>query len=252
MIYRRKTYKVRPEMIGPFTQFFEECLLPNQMKQGASLVGRWVTEGQDEIVALWEYPSYEEYERIEAAVRQDPLHAIAQGRRSELGELFLQSREDFLQPTGDYAHPRHILSVAGYITNEAGEVLLVRTNWRSDTWELPGGQVEEGEEPVAALRREVWEETGIEARIDGLTGVYYNTERSICNLVFRGLAVGGRLATSPETTEVRFIDLDESGVPELVTRPHFRRRELDAMRGQTAPYEAFRVRPYKLVHRSMG
>lgn len=249
MIYRRKTYRVRPEMVGPFTQFFEEYLLPNQMKHGADLVGRWVSDNRDEIMALWEYPSRAEYERIEEQVRKDPLHAAAQVRRSQLGELFLESREDFFQPTGRYGHPRHILAVAGYITNAAGEVLLVKTNWRSDTWELPGGQVEEGEEPTHALHREILEETGVDARIEGLSGVYYNTQRGICTLIFRGVAVGGSLATSSETTEVKFFRLDASSAGELITRPSYRVRVLDAMKGRTVPFEAFRVRPYELVRR---
>jgi 8-oxo-dGTP diphosphatase len=249
VIYRRKTYKIRPDMAEQFTAFFEQYLLPNQLKHGASLVGRWLTESRDEIVALWEYPSHEAYQRIQAAVRQDPMHITAQAVRAELGELFVESREDFLEATGAYAHPRHIVSAAGYITNAAGEVLLVKTDWRRDTWELPGGQVEEGEEPMAALQREIREEAGIEAQIHGLTSVYYNTVRGICNLVFRGVAVGGQLTTSPETIAVQFCHLDESNVAQLITRPHYRSRVLDAMSGRTVPYEAFGVRPYELLQR---
>lgn len=249
MIYRRKTYKIRPAMADKFTAFFEQYLLPNQLKHGANLVGRWLTESRDEIVALWEYPSHEAYQQIAAAVRQDPLHATAQAVRSQMGPLFVESREDFLAPTGSYGHPRHIVSVSGYITNAAGEVLIVRTDWRSDTWELPGGQVEEGEEPLAALEREIREETGIAAQIHGLTGVYYNASRGICNLVFRGVAIGGQLSTSAETTAVEFVRLDESNVAAFITRPHFRTRVLDAMSGRTVPYEAFSVRPYELLHR---
>jgi 8-oxo-dGTP diphosphatase len=60
--------------------------------------------------------------------------------------------------TGAGEHPVHVLAASGFVTNGRGEVLLVRVNDRG--WELPGGQVEQGESLVAALRREVEEESG--------------------------------------------------------------------------------------------
>lgn len=51
--------------------------------------------------------------------------------------------------------------------NDAGEVLLVR-QWRAPVeaavWELPAGRVDEGEQPLKAAKRELREETGLEAR----------------------------------------------------------------------------------------
>jgi 8-oxo-dGTP diphosphatase len=135
------------------------------------------------------------------------------------------------------------------VTNAAGETLLVRTDWRRDTWELPGGQVEENEPPHEALMREVWEETGIHVEPHGITGVYFNTTRSILNVVFLARMLGGGVTPSPETPEVGFFPLHPGNVGEYITRPHFRRRALDAMSGRTIPFEAFRVEPYERLHR---
>jgi 8-oxo-dGTP pyrophosphatase MutT (NUDIX family) len=44
----------------------------------------------------------------------------------------------------------------------AGEVLLVRHTYGPARWELPGGGVHRGEEPRAALARELREELGLE------------------------------------------------------------------------------------------
>ena len=65
MIYRRKTYKIKPEKLNEFNEFFHTYLYPNQTTHGAKLVGRWVNEAKDEIVAIWEYESIEEYQNIE-------------------------------------------------------------------------------------------------------------------------------------------------------------------------------------------
>ena len=52
----------------------------------------------------------------------------------------------------------HFVSVAGLVTNETGEVLLIKSPNRG--WEYPGGMVEVGESLEIALYREIQEETG--------------------------------------------------------------------------------------------
>lgn len=55
--------------------------------------------------------------------------------------------------------PTHIVAAAGVVLNQKGEVLLVNTY--QDSWVLPGGEVEAGENLIDAVKREIFEESGI-------------------------------------------------------------------------------------------
>ena len=61
----------------------------------------------------------------------------------------------------------------GVITDEQGRVLLSRwVEGRRVAWTMPGGGLEAGEDPEAAVRREVHEETGYTVAIDELLGIH--------------------------------------------------------------------------------
>jgi 8-oxo-dGTP diphosphatase len=147
--------------------------------------------------------------------------------------------------------PKHIVAVSAYVTNEKGETLLVKTHHRSDTWESPGGQVEEGEALDQAVYREVLEETGIQIKPLGITGVYYNATNHILSVVFKAEYLGGVLkAQDDEITEAKFIFINEHNASDYITRPHMRSRTRDAMKAASfVPYETWEVDPYNLVGR---
>ena len=77
MFYRRKYYIVKANFIEEFNNHFNQTNLPNQLKNGARLVGRWMKDNQDgtiEVFAIWEYDSYEDYQIIESNIKSDRQH----------------------------------------------------------------------------------------------------------------------------------------------------------------------------------
>ncbi len=77
LFYRRKYYIVKNEFVEVFNAHFNENNLPNQLKHGARLVGRWMIPNDEtttEIFAIWEYDSHEDYVEIENNVRSDEAH----------------------------------------------------------------------------------------------------------------------------------------------------------------------------------
>ena len=61
-------------------------------------------------------------------------------------------------------------SIKGVLFDRAGRVLLCR-NDRGE-WELPGGRPERDEGDAACLRREIWEETGLDVEVAALLSTY--------------------------------------------------------------------------------
>ena len=72
----------------------------------------------------------------------------------------------------DDRFPKKRISAGALIRNGAGELLIVKPNYR-DGWLLPGGIVEAGESPQRALLREVEEELNLRLRAPRLRCVDY-------------------------------------------------------------------------------
>lgn len=127
--------------------------------------------------------------------------------------------------------PTHIVAAAGYVCDESGNMLLVKTHNRG--WDAPGGQIEIGENIEEGLLREILEESGIVASVRCLVGIYSNVGQ---HLYYDGTTnvptkvmldficdfIGGTVRTSNETSEVVWVPKTE--VLKKITSPaqHFR------------------------------
>jgi ADP-ribose pyrophosphatase YjhB (NUDIX family) len=74
-------------------------------------------------------------------------------------------------------------------------------------WVFPSGFLEISEHPEKAALRELYEETGIKAKLVSLLGVFEKTGmfyKSLLVVFYLVRAVGGRLRKSPETMDLGF------------------------------------------------
>lgn len=111
--------------------------------------------------------------------------------------------------------PKYTVGAMAIIERDDGAVLLVRHSYRR-RWGVPGGLMKRQEHPEVALRREVFEEVGIEVDLLGEPAVVVDPDPQRVDLVFRGRprdpAAEAR-PVSPEILEARWFRPDE--LPEL-------------------------------------
>ena len=108
-----------------------------------------------------------------------------------------------------------VVATSAVVVDGQGRILMQR---RADSgnWALPGGGMEMGESLTDSVIREVREETGYEIEVTGLVGTYTDPRHIIVysdgevrrqfNICYTARIVGGQLAVSGESTEVRFVD----------------------------------------------
>ena len=137
------------------------------------------------------------------------------------GRAFTTHRDRVRLPNGREAAMdvvRHPASVILVPLPDPGRVILVRQyRYAVDRWiwELPAGNVESGEDPEAAARRECAEETGRTARHVERIGAFYPSP-GYCDEVMifyrlTGLTATSRLALdADEVLEPRIFTLDEA------------------------------------------
>ncbi len=136
----------------------------------------------------------------------------------------------------------HRVGVGAVVTNPHGQVLLVRT--AKAGWELPGGQVEPGEDLVGALEREVFEESGYAAAIGDLVGAYAHVRQDLLILIFRATAATAIPAPEPDedVLEARWFSADDA----LRSVTHVRERE--ALADALSATSSARYRAYDVAH----
>ena len=102
-----------------------------------------------------------------------------------------------------------IFSIGAFaiIFDEQGRVLLCHRR-DIDAWNLPGGGVESGELPTEAVVREVREETGLEAAVERLAGVYGKTYKDELVFAFICRVTGGQLSATAESSECRYFKIE--------------------------------------------
>lgn len=121
----------------------------------------------------------------------------------------------------------HLVSVAALVTNDRGEILLVKSPLRG--WEYPGGLVEPGETFIDALKREVREEAGVEIEVTGFVGICKNVEKNIVNIDFTARYICGELTASEESTEVVWAAADKA--MDMITFPLTKKRLRNMLSG---------------------
>lgn len=102
---------------------------------------------------------------------------------------------------------------ASVLAVKDGQVLLVRRLVEpfKDWWDLPGGFLEPGEHPEAGARREFREETGLEAELVSLLGIWmdvYGIDReSTLNLCYYCRITGGQERAGTDAGELGWFPL---------------------------------------------
>jgi len=131
-------------------------------------------------------------------------------------------------------------AASAVVVDGDARILLHR---RSDNgkWALPGGVMELGESLADCVIREVREETGLDVEVVGIVGIYSDPKhvfayddgevRQEFSICFECRVLGGDLAVSDESFEVRFFDAAD--VDELPMVDSIRLRVSDYLSGST-------------------
>lgn len=116
--------------------------------------------------------------------------------------------------------PKRPVAAVGVVCFRGHSVLLVRRGAppRQGEWSLPGGRIEWGERAADAALRELFEETGVSAKLIGLVdvadGVFRSRESGAVwahyvLIDFAARWIAGEPAPGDDAAEARFVPLAE-------------------------------------------
>ena len=141
--------------------------------------------------------------------------------------------------------PLHTLVVGCLVRNANDEILLIRHQKRG--WEIPQGRVEEGENLIDALHREVLEEAGIEIEKGPLAAVWSKvTVPPAVIFTFLGRYLSGELAPTGDSAEARWI-APEKALEEVSNKVMKDRLQVLLHFDGTINYRSYTLKPYQVL-----
>lgn len=129
--------------------------------------------------------------------------------KNALGILWRHIPKKFRRWSAHRFQVRFTVSTGAVVVDDDGRVLLLKHVFRTGTgWGIPGGFIEEGEEPEAAIRRELFEETGLE--IEKSDFAFARTLKSVkhVEIIFRCKSRGIAAARSLEIKDLAWFARD--------------------------------------------
>lgn len=141
--------------------------------------------------------------------------------------------------------PLHTVVVGCLVRNASNDVLLIRHHKRG--WEIPQGRVEEGENLIDALCREVREEAGVDITPGPLGAVWTLTASSPALIfTFLGNYASGDLTTSGDSEEACWFT--EADALEKVTGSVMKDRLVSLLNfNGSVVYRSYSTRPYTVL-----
>jgi 8-oxo-dGTP pyrophosphatase MutT (NUDIX family) len=136
-----------------------------------------------------------------------------------------------------------VVGVSAVVVDDEGRILMQK---RADNglWVLPGGGMDLTESVPQAAVREVKEETGYDVEVTGMVGLYTDARHIIAysdgevrrqfNICLTARVVGGALAISDESADVRWVSSDE--IEELPMHDTQQLRIEHFRHGMSTPY----------------
>lgn len=127
-------------------------------------------------------------------------------------------------------YPTHAIAAVGAVVLRGDKILLVRRGYppARGLWSIPGGVIEAGEKIFEAARRELLEETSVDAEPVGVICVFNNVVRDssgrvlyhylILDVLFDEKSIRGEPRAGGDASEAAWFDLERVLEREDITR----------------------------------
>ncbi len=104
--------------------------------------------------------------------------------------------------------------MAAVIFDEQGRILLFKHTYRKFEWGIPAGGLEHYEQPIDAIKREFFEEAGMQIQVERLLAAVSSQEDHHIGMIYLCKIASGEFKESLEISEMKYFPVNE--MPEMM------------------------------------